>query len=338
MFDRSMLGLPMLLFAASCVPQALANQAPDKLTAAALAKASPGFSSVGVSTAAVEPPPLPELAQDIAVGSPAHPFDLRQASDRDAQTALECLSQAIYYEARSESEGGQRAVAQVVLNRVRHPAFPKSVCGVVYQGSTRSTGCQFTFTCDGSLARPPRSASWERARRIAAEALSGYVYDPVGLATHYHTTAIHPWWADALTKAVTIGNHIFYRWRGEWGDPKSFRRPYVGAEAYAAWRAERGGETPAEPEGPRPQVVFGVAIHRTGEESNPALSAIEAQSGVRVHRAGRHQAVQTASAAPAAEAAEAGTGVRIHRAGGAEDARPSGSPDASAPAVPAATH
>ena len=314
MFDRSMLGLPMLLFAASCVPQAMANEAPQRLTAAALAKAEP------VPTAAVEPPPLPELAEDIAVGSPARPFELGQASDHDAQTALECLTAAIYYEARSESEGGQRAVAQVVLNRVRHPAFPKSVCGVVYQGSNRSTGCQFTFTCDGSLARARQPGPWERARRIAEEALSGYVYEPVGLATHYHTTAIHPWWANALTRAVTIGNHIFYRWRGEWGDPKSFRRPYVGAEAYAAWRASQPAASDAA-DGARPEVVFGVAVHREGGvDANPARTAYEAETGVRVHRAGgRGVAVAQAEPAPAAEpvAAPAET-VRIHRG----DARP----------------
>ena len=307
MFDRSMLGLPMLLFAASCVPQAMANEAPQRLTADALAKAEAG----SIPTAAVEPPPLPELAQDIAVGSPARPFDLRQASDHDAQTALECLTAAIYYEARSESEGGQRAVAQVVLNRVRHPAFPKSVCGVVYQGSNRSTGCQFTFTCDGSLARGRNPGPWERARRIAAEALSGYVYEPVGLATHYHTTAIHPWWADALTKAVTIGNHIFYRWRGEWGDPKSFRRPYVGAEAYAAWRSSQPADGAAPVEGPKPEIVFGVAVHREGGvDANPAQTAIEAEAGVRVHRAGMRRAAPVEVAA--ADAPAAVEGVRVH--------------------------
>src|SRR5438309_1741997 len=265
MFDRSMLGLPMLLFAASCVPQAMANTAPDKLDAAALAKAA----TAPVPTAGVEPPPLPELAKDIAVGSPATPFDLRQASDHDAQTALECLTAAIYYEARSESEGGQRAVAQVVLNRVRHPAFPKSVCGVVYQGSNRTTGCQFTFTCDGSLRRAREPFSWERARKIAAAALAGYVFEPVGLATHYHTTAIHPWWADAMSKAVTIGAHIFYRWNGAWGDPRSFQRPYVGAEAMAQAAGAWGDSAPGATGDPNVQIVSGVSIHRGAE---PALS------------------------------------------------------------------
>ena len=125
--------------------------------------------------------------------------------------SLECLTQAVYYEARSESEDGQRAVAQVVLNRVRHPAYPNSVCGVVYQGSERVTGCQFTFTCDGSLGGGIEPYAWDRARRIAAAALRGSVYRPVGLATNYHTTAISPYWAPSLVPQITLGNHIFYR-------------------------------------------------------------------------------------------------------------------------------
>jgi hypothetical protein len=125
--------------------------------------------------------------------------------------SLECLSQAIYYEARSQSDDGQRAVAQVVLNRVRHPAYPNSVCGVVFQGSERSTGCQFTFTCDGSMNAGVEPYAWERARRIAEAALRGDVYRPVGLATNYHTTAIHPYWAPSLVPQVVVGAHIFYR-------------------------------------------------------------------------------------------------------------------------------
>ena len=104
-----------------------------------------------------------EVAQPFSASSDAASFD----------RSLECLTQAIYYEARSQSDDGQRAVAQVVLNRVRHPAFPNSVCGVVYQGSQRSTGCQFTFTCDGSMNGGVRPDAWERARRIAESALRG---------------------------------------------------------------------------------------------------------------------------------------------------------------------
>ncbi|MFD1958893.1 cell wall hydrolase [Novosphingobium panipatense] len=85
-----------------------------------------------------------------------------------------------------------------MLNRVAHPAYPGTVCGVVYQGSERSTGCQFSFTCDGSLARRPQPMFWERARAVARAALAGYVYAPAGLATHYHTVQVRPYWAPSL--------------------------------------------------------------------------------------------------------------------------------------------
>ncbi|MFX4781967.1 cell wall hydrolase, partial [Acinetobacter baumannii] len=88
---------------------------------------------------------------------------------------------------------GQQAVAQVILNRVRHPAFPATVCGVVYQGSEHA-GCQFSFACDGSMARRPEPGLWRRAMAVAASALAGQVYAPVGLATHYHTYAVTPAW------------------------------------------------------------------------------------------------------------------------------------------------
>lgn len=148
--------------------------------------------------------------------------------------ALQCLTSAIYYEAASETVGGQRAVAQVVLNRVAHPSYPGSVCGVVYQGSERRTGCQFSFTCDGSLARRPSAAAWERARDVAQDALWGEVYQPVGLATHYHTVWIYPYWAPSLQAVGTIGAHRFYRWRGAAGKPGAFRASYSGYEPLSA--------------------------------------------------------------------------------------------------------
>lgn len=141
----------------------------------------------------------------------ARPFEAPQDS-ASFDRAQRCLTEAIYYEARSESEDGQRAVAQVVLNRVRHISYPNSVCGVVYQGSERRTGCQFSFTCDGSMARGVTDgASWARAERIAASALRGSVFRPVGLSLNYHTTAIRPYWAPSLVRHTVIGAHIFYR-------------------------------------------------------------------------------------------------------------------------------
>jgi hypothetical protein len=124
--------------------------------------------------------------------------------------SLQCLTEAIYYEARNQSDDGQRAVAQVVLNRVRHPAYPNTVCGVVYQGSERTTGCQFSFTCTGVMGPIGDHMAWDRARRIANAALRGSVYRPVGLAVNYHTTAIHPYWAPSLNVRTTVGAHIFY--------------------------------------------------------------------------------------------------------------------------------
>ena len=137
---------------------------------------------------------------------------------------------AVYYEAASESDEGEAAVAQVILNRVRHPLFPKTVCGVVFQGSTLPTGCQFTFTCDGSLARRPSPAGWKRASEIAERALDGYVMKAVGEATHYHTMWVVPYWQPTLVKLTQIGAHIFYRWSGEAGRPGSFLGQYAGQE------------------------------------------------------------------------------------------------------------
>lgn len=139
---------------------------------------------------------------------------------------------------------GQRAVAQVVLNRVRHPAYPHSVCGVVFQGSERATGCQFTFTCDGSLARPRNAVGWNRALGVAAAALAGYVERSVGTATHYHTVWVFPYWQSSLTKITTVGAHIFYRWSGSWGTPAAFTASYSGLELLPTKLAMAG--TPSE--------------------------------------------------------------------------------------------
>lgn len=156
---------------------------------------------------------------------PAAPFSGAVAAvDRDR--AEVCLAQAIHYEAGYEGEAGRRAVAQVVLNRVRHPAFPHSVCGVVFQrdGGT----CQFTFACDGSLGRAAPAAQWERARREARQALSGWVESRVGMATHYHADYVYPAWAPRLDKVAVLGQHIFYRWPQGWGRRRAFTAPYAG--------------------------------------------------------------------------------------------------------------
>ena len=149
------------------------------------------------------------------------------------EQALNCLASAVYYEAGNQDEDGERAVAQVVLNRVRHPAFPASICGVVYEGSTRPTGCQFTFTCDGSLNRAPDADGWRRATQVAQAALGGEVYGPVGWATHYHANYVVPYWASTMAKNAVVGAHLFYRWAGSWGQPAVFTKAYGGHEPSA---------------------------------------------------------------------------------------------------------
>jgi spore germination cell wall hydrolase CwlJ-like protein len=166
--------------------------------------------------------------------NPAAAAFVFKGSDTARTQALNCLASAAYYEAGNQDPDGERAVAQVVLNRVRHPAFPNSVCGVVYEGSTRPTGCQFTFTCDGSLGREPDAGGWRRAWEIAKDALSGYVYAPVGWATHYHADYVLPTWASSMAKNSIVGAQLFYRWPGSWGQPAAFSDAYAGREPNAA--------------------------------------------------------------------------------------------------------
>jgi spore germination cell wall hydrolase CwlJ-like protein len=156
------------------------------------------------------------------------------AGNGDAKArARDCLAAAMIYEAGDDARG-QQAVGQVVINRARHPAFPKSICGVVFQGSERVTGCQFTFTCDGALARRYSDAAWQRARNNADLMLSGGTYPPVGLATHYHTDWVRPYWSDSLEKIAIVDTHLFFRWPGYWGTPGAFRGAVSGSDAPVA--------------------------------------------------------------------------------------------------------
>lgn len=145
----------------------------------------------------------------------------------DRERAVTCLAAAAYYEA-GDDMSGMASVVQVVLNRVRHPAFPASICGVVFQGAERRTGCQFTFTCDGALRRPPIASVWAKARLAAIQGLSGFVDRRVGLSTHYHTDWVLPYWSPKLTKIAQVGTHLFFRWPGPWGELRAFQQRYLG--------------------------------------------------------------------------------------------------------------
>jgi spore germination cell wall hydrolase CwlJ-like protein len=189
-------------------------------------------------------------------------------STEDRRRATECLALAAMAEA-GPSDTGQRAVIQVVLNRTRHPAFAKSICGVVFEGSERQTGCQFTFTCDGSLARRYSTSAWEQARLRAAEALGGYVFKPVGAATHYHTDWVFPYWSPKLEKLARIETHLFFRWPGQWGSLRALSVPYRGSE-------------------PDPESLFGPTIpglELPATMPTPVADAPPIQSGTVVMRA-----------------------------------------------------
>ena len=184
--------------------------------------------------------------------TPAAPFLLR-ANGPERQRALLCLTQAIYYEAALEPDAGQAAVAQTVLNRVRHPAYPHSICGVVYQGVELGIGCQFTFVCDGALGRRPVDAQWRRARTAADRAVNGYVMASVGSATHYHADYVFPRWGPTLVKIGQIGAHIFYRFPGPAGLPGALRQSYRGEELRVAMA------------GPRPAITLVNTITAPGQ-------------------------------------------------------------------------
>lgn len=246
------LGFVVLLPTASCVPSASALAPRSAATApvdptvvaanvqaiesftAPPANTDPAMTTAPGQAPAVPPGAAPAINAAIPFAGGPNPaaaaFFQRQGTATDHQRSLQCLTEAVYYEAASESDDGQRAVAQVVLNRMRHPAYPASVCGVVYQNAERWLACQFSFACDGARARVPSANGWGRARAIAAQALAGRVYAPVGLATHYHTWNVVPFWAHKLEKTAVVGAHIFYRLNGVLGRGGAFSQRYAGAE------------------------------------------------------------------------------------------------------------
>lgn len=144
----------------------------------------------------------------VATVSPGAPLAY---PDDDRARATRCLTLAIAYEAGSETPLGRQAVGEVILNRVGNPDYPKSVCGVVFQGSARRTGCQFTFTCDGAMRRRLSTGIITAAHEVAERLIAGDFQPRVPGATHYHATYVSPYWAPTLVRLTRIGAHIFYR-------------------------------------------------------------------------------------------------------------------------------
>lgn len=135
------------------------------------------------------------------------------AQAKDAHREQQCLAEAVYYEARSERLPGQKAVAEVVLNRVKSKHFPNTICGVVYQGAERRTGCQFSFTCDGSMTKLPKGKSWDNAQAVADHMIMGVSAPMTWRSTHYHTTDVNPKWSKTLRQTRKYDTHVFYRFK-----------------------------------------------------------------------------------------------------------------------------
>jgi spore germination cell wall hydrolase CwlJ-like protein len=211
-------GVGALYLAASATPEACAR--PVVLPVAAAIRASPADAAAQQKVAPQESGLLslaarvnPALLHAAALQT-ASPF--RLADPAAASHDLDCLTAAVYYEARGESREGQAAVAQVVLNRVRSPAFPKTVCGVVYQGAA-AHGCQFSFACDRSVAAHHEAGAWDRARSVAGRALGGYVMNTVGAATHFHVASLGSIWNGSMVEVARVGQHVFYGFGGRRG-------------------------------------------------------------------------------------------------------------------------
>jgi len=219
----------------------------DATTRAALANAAPqqkpALQDSGLLTLASRMKPALLHAAALQTAAP-----FRLADPTDTAHDLDCLTAAVYYEARGESREGQAAVAQVVLNRVRSPAFPKTVCGVVYQGAAAHS-CQFSFACDRSVAARHEVGAWDRARTVAGRALGGYVMSTVAGATHFHVVSLGALWNGSMVKVAQVGQHVFYGFGGHRGalDGAMVARNSTASEAAApAPRAMLAPDKPAD--------------------------------------------------------------------------------------------
>jgi len=231
----------------------------------------------------------------------AQPFRLDVAS-RNGRQALQCLTQAAYYEAGGAGPEAQAAVVQVVLNRLRHPDFPKSVCGVVYEGSERASGCQFTFTCDGALKRPVDADAWKAARTVAQHALGGFVDRAVGTATYYHADYVFPTWAPALVKLATVGPHIFYRMAGVEGAAAYLTGQYAGGEVKLVKAVLRATDRHTQKARPEAEPKLQQATMPAGLKTEASrLQRVKAEIAAAVPRPDETPKVETASIPPKLE-------------------------------------
>jgi hypothetical protein len=199
---------PTLMPIAIPAPAAVEIPAPVPETTATLAPAPIPAPEPAKVIVEIKPPPPP----------PPTPAQLLGLAGKVRTKAERCLANAIYFEARGEPVRGQIAVAQVVMNRVFSPYYPKDVCSVVYQNAHQHLSCQFTFACDGKRKTINERGAWARAQRIAKQTLDGKVWVPaVAKSTHYHASWVRPVWVAEMKKMFRYGVHTFYRPR-RWGD------------------------------------------------------------------------------------------------------------------------
>ena len=209
----------------AAVPPPLPKVKPVNVTKiASLAK---GVKIIPASVNLAEENDIPAPAVKRIIAKPAIPMvstaltvspqqKMQIVAQRRVRLAEEnCLARAVYFESRSESDLGQLAVAKVVLNRVKNPDFPKTICGVVYQGSNNRNSCQFSFACDGLPDDVKSPEAWAHAKSIAQRAIAN---DPavamLGNAVNYHADYVTPKWAHTMRRLTRIGHHIFYAFRG----------------------------------------------------------------------------------------------------------------------------
>ena len=249
----------------------MARAATDHTRAERVAQLAAGQFSESVLQREAADPVVLRLAQeyDPTVGSDTEDRQLQALRDRlrglkpDAMQQardLDCLTDAVYYEARGETTRGQQAVATVVLNRVKNPNFPKTVCGVVFQRA--SGGCQFSFACDGSMRHGREADAWEDARRIAARALSGYVLRDIGSATHFHTIDVAPEWGPKMLRVAQVGLHVFYRFNPHARDLAPTEAPEPQHAVFTS-----------QPTGEQPTLRLAAALVQKADSPTPAPAA-----------------------------------------------------------------
>jgi spore germination cell wall hydrolase CwlJ-like protein len=258
--------------------------------------------------------------------TPAAPLRMSDDNPMQAARALDCLSQAVYYEARGESRTGQAAVAQVVLNRVRSRLYPNSVCGVVYQGA-QTRVCQFSFACDGSMNRRLNATAWRRSRAVAARALGGSVMAQVGNATHFHVVGMGQIWGARLQRVAQIGDHVFYAFSGRRRNLNSGPEVYTPASevADAPVYAQQAADASASDRANEPSMILASAVTATplgegGSLAKPAepASAPAATAAAEHRNAGE---AKTGGAKPAL-GAKAGAAPKVAAEAKADHATP----------------